>query len=783
MKNDIDKAGSFYLGKIVDPVTSKVTDNLMFYDSKNLTTHAVCVGMTGSGKTGLGITVLEEAALNKIPAIIIDPKGDLTNLELTFPDLLAEEFLPWIDISEAEKKGMTNQKYAESIATTWKEGLAGSNEDGSRIKKLKESVEIEIYTPASNAGIPLSILSSFKAPVESLRKDPEFMRDRILSLTSSLLGLLGIDADPIKSREHIMISTIIDLAWEKGEDLDIASLIQQIQTPSFDKLGALDIETFFPKKERLSLSIRLNGLLASKSFQAWMTGEPLDIQKLLYNSDNKPKLSILCIAHLSDSERMFFVTLLLGEFLAWMRRQPGTSSLKTILYMDEIYGYFPPTAMPPSKLPMLSLLKTARAFGVGIFLSTQNPVDLDYKGLANCGTWFIGKLQTERDKARVLEGLRIASNGEINTASLDKLVSNIKKRTFIMRSINEKDPIIFETRWTMSYLKGPLTLNQIESLTKKTTNPEAPSNVEEPVLKQSKPILPSGIPEYFVKQTNFLKSTHYQPFVLGVAKLHFVDAKTGIDVWKDISLLCPIDKVGKNISLNDAEDAPDIKNKLESKAVPGSSFDDMPTSLIQEKNLILFQKAFAASLYQNQTLKCFQLTDLKIASKPDETEADFRKRASLALQDANQDAIKKIEEKYSGKITLLQSKLKRAEDNISVQKQQSFFQKIMTGISFLGTIISACLGKKLTKGTISQAEVSMRKAGRITKESQEVTRAEDGLQSLEAQIQDLKQQQEDEIKKITNSVDTTLNKIEEISIKPRKSDIAISEIALVWSPN
>jgi hypothetical protein len=777
---DIEKPLSFYLGKIINPATEKTTDDILLYESKNLTTHAVCVGMTGSGKTGLGISVLEEAALDKIPAIIIDPKGDLTNLLLNFPEMSAEEFLPWIDSSDADKKSLTPLKYAEYLAETWKNGLASSFEDGTRIKKLKESVEMVIYTPASKAGVSLSVLSSFKAPSKDLREDSDLMRDKILSLTSSLLGLLGIEADPIKSKEHIMISAIIDKAWKKGEDLSIESLIGQIQNPDFDKLGALSLDTFFPKKERLALAVRLNGLLASKSFQAWMEGEPLEIDKLLYNEEKKPKLSILSIAHLSDTEKMFFVTLLLGEFLTWMRRQPGASSLKAILYMDEIFGYFPPIAMPPSKLPMLTLLKTARAFGVGIFLCTQNPVDLDYKGLANCGTWFIGKLQTERDKLRVLEGLRVASNGEINTEMLDNMMSSIRKRTFIMRSIHEKDPIIFETRWTLSYLKGPLTLPQIEKLIKKrkvkSTTPL------ETTFKQSKPLSPQGIPEYYLKQTNFLQSNHYKPAVLGVAKLHFVDSKFQIDVWKTFYLLSLMDQTGKNIDLNNAEDVTNIRAQLELTPPPDSSFDDLPAFLMQEKNFVLFQKAFAASLYQNQSLKIMQQKELGLISKLDETDDDFHARIKDALDAKLAEAVRKLQDKYSLKRSGLESKLKRADEKYSIQKQQSWLQKIEAFISFVTTIFSAMLGKRITKGTITQVGTSMRRAGRISKEDSQVVHAEDTLKSYQELLDDLNFQEEEEIRQSTTELQTMLSRIEEVTIKPRKSDITIEEVAIVWVP-
>lgn len=779
MRSDIEKPGAFYLGKIVDPVTEKITDSILQYESKNLTTHAICVGMTGSGKTGLGITFLEEAALESVPAIIIDPKGDLTNLLLTFPNLAAEDFLPWIDIQEAEKKGESKKQYAELIATTWKNGLSSSFEDGKRIQKLKESVEMQIYTPASNAGIPISILSSFSAPSAILKEDQEFMRDSILSLTSSLLGLLGINADPIKSREAILISALIDRAWQNEKNLDIATLIKEIQNPGFDQLGALDIETFFPQKDRIALSISLNALLASKSFLAWTEGEPLDIDRLLYTNGNKPKFAIFSIAHLSDSERMFFVTLLLNQFLTWMRRLPGSSSLKAILYMDEIFGFFPPTATPPSKLPMLSLLKTARAFGVGVFLSTQNPADLDYKGLANCGTWLIGKLQTERDKNRILEGLRAASNGELNTATLDKLISSIKKRTFIMRSIYEKEPIIFETRWTMSYLKGPLTLPQIKELTKNQDSTHY-IKFEETKKSEIRPILPPGFLEYFINPEDGLK-TIYKPFILTHAKLHFVDAKNKVDTWVNESFLLPIDLLTKAIAISQTKKVSNIEERLEKEPVSGSTFQDLPAGLLQEKSLIAFQKAFISSLYQNEALELFYLPELQLISKPGESREEFSKKCESLLKENLEEALKKLENKYSEKRSLLNQRLKRADDKASFQKHQSFLQKIEAFISFLSTCVQAFLGKRLTKGTISQMGTSMRRVGRVTKENQQTVMAEEAVKSNEDAITELQIAEKDEELKLKESVDESLKKIEQIYIKAKKSDIIIENVALVWN--
>lgn len=782
---DFEKPGMFYLGKIVNPSTGKPGKEFLLYDSKDLTTHAVCVGMTGSGKTGLGITILEEAALNKIPAIIIDPKGDLGDLLLSFPDLSPTEFKPWVDEAEAEKKGMTTDAYAEYMAKTWTDGLATWGEDAARVKNFRNSVDLAIYTPASQAGIPISILSSFAAPSKEQMLDPTMIRDKIQSITSSLLGLLGIDADPIKSREHILISTIIQQAWQNGINLDIATLIQQVQKPPFNKIGALDVDTFYPLKERMALSISLNNLLASPGFQAWMEGQPLDIAQLLFSKTGKPKLSIISIAHLTDSERMFFVTLLLNEFITWMRRQPGTSSLRAILYMDEIFGYFPPTATPPSKLPMLTLLKQARAFGVGIILATQNPVDLDYKGLANCGTWFIGKLQTERDKARVLEGLKVASNGEVDAITLDKMLALIGKRTFIMRSIHQKEPILFQTRWTLSYLRGPLTLTQIASLMDKSTvrmeEKTAPAPLpEKSTISNTKPNVPPGISEYFVQSSTSQQPVHYQPKILGMAKMHFLDAKSKIDVWNDVCLISSFDGDGASVDWEAATSIPDLKNQLKKEPIPNSTFSELPAEWMQERNYSAFAKQLAAVLYQNQTFTIYQTTNPNMVSKADESEKDFRDRVALEMREKQDDLIKKLREKYAAKIAVLTDRVQRAQDKMTQKQQKAWWQKIQTLIAFISTIVSAFLGRKLTKGTISQTGTSLRRASQMGKDYQDATQAEGSVATYQQQLQDVEAQMNSEIVALTASEDPNSIKLDTTSVRPRKSDITIEKIALVW---
>ena len=498
---DYEKLGLFYLGRPYDLASSAPRDGLLLYDSRDLVTHAVCVGMTGSGKTGLCIDLLEEAAIDGIPALVIDPKGDLGNLMLTFPSLSAAEFRPWIDEDEARRAGTSADEHAAAEAAKWRKGLEGWGQGPERIQRLRAAADVAIYTPGSQSGLPLSIVRSFAAPPPALIDESDLMRERVSTTATSLLGLLGIDADPIKSREHILLSTLIDHAWRQGQDLDLPRLIQLIQAPPVQRIGVLELEAFYPESKRFELAMAVNNLLASPGFSAWMEGEPLDIQRLLHTADGRPRLAILSIAHLNDAERMFFVSLLLNQVLGWMRQQPGTTSLRALVYMDEIAGYLPPVAAPASKAPMLTLLKQARAFGVGMVLATQNPVDLDYKALSNAGTWFIGRLQTERDRERVIDGLLSAQAGSgFDRGELVTLMGGIAPRVFLMRNINDEAPVLFRTRWALCWLRGPLTLPEITRLMAPRRSAEFPKRVASAAAPKAagRPALPAGVEEVFL---------------------------------------------------------------------------------------------------------------------------------------------------------------------------------------------------------------------------------------------------------------------------------------------
>ncbi len=466
--------GSFALGKIIDPATGKPGTDDLVVGSSDLTTHGVIVGMTGSGKTGLAIVLLEEALLAGIPALIIDPKGDMGNLALTFPDLAPASFQPWVNASDAQAAGITVEQLAEKTATTWREGLAAQGTGPEQIQKLKDAADVTIYTPGSSAGVPLNVLGSLRAPALSWDTEAETLRDEIEGTVTSLLGLVGITADPLSSREHVLLSNLIENAWRAGRDLDLGALIGEIQTPPLRKLGVFEIDAFFPPKDRTELALKLNALIASPAFAAWGEGAALDPQALLFTPEGKPRAAIVYTAHLSDEERMFVTTLVFAKLVTWMRGQSGTSDLRALAYMDEVAGYVPPTAAPPAKKPILTILKQGRAFGLGLVLSTQNPVDLDYKAMSNAGTWLVGRLQTENDKARVLEGLRSAAGGA-DISALDSSIGALQKRQFMLVSAKDSRPRVFSTRWAMSYLRGPLTKEQVQQLMSTAPRPvEAP---------------------------------------------------------------------------------------------------------------------------------------------------------------------------------------------------------------------------------------------------------------------------------------------------------------------
>jgi hypothetical protein len=815
---DFEKLGLFYLGKTYDLKDRKVTSELLLYESKHLTTHAVCVGMTGSGKTGLGIGLLEEAAIDGIPVIAIDPKGDLANLLLSFPELRPEDFLPWVDADEAGRRGQTVEQLAAKTAEQWKDGLAAWGEDGARVKRLRDAVDLAIYTPGSMAGLPLTVLRSFDAPPSALVSQAELYRERIASAVSGLLALLGVTADPISSREHILLSNILDQAWRTGQDLDMASLIHAVQSPTFQKVGVMDVETFFPAKDRFALAMKLNNLLASPGFAGWLEGDALDVGSLLYTSDGKPRVSVLSIAHLSDNERMFFITILLNEVLAWVRTQPGTSSLRAILYMDEIFGYFPPTANPPSKVPMLTLLKQARAFGLGVVLATQNPVDLDYKGLSNAGTWFLGRLQTQRDKDRVLEGLEGASTAAghaFDRKKMDEILSGLGSRVFVMNNVHEDQPVIFQTRWTLSYLRGPLTREQIQTLmgprkqaiasgisklgssgpaatstastaTSEASAPPSPSPSSPLAGTGARPVVPPDVPEFFVPRRarpRVGESLVYRPALLGVARLHYAEKKAGVDYWETLALIRRIDDVMPNEPWDASEPFDDGVPELDKTAQAAARFDSLPGELSRAKSYATWTKSLKSFLYRERTLRVWNCAALKEWSRPLESEREFRLRLVQASREERDQGVEALRAKYAPKLEAIQEQVRRAREKLEREQAQASRTSWDATIALGNSVLGAILGRKaISKTTVGRAATAAKAATRAAQQRGDVSQVAASLDSLRQKHDDLQAKFQQEIETMATALRPEALVLEPLPIRPRKTDITIEKVVLAWMP-
>jgi len=799
---DFEKLGVFYLGRPYDLAAKQSKPGWLLYDSKDLVTHAVCVGMTGSGKTGLCIGLLEEAAIDGIPALIIDPKGDLANLMLNFPRLQGEDFAPWVNEDDARKKGLSAADYATQQAEMWKKGLGDWGQSGERIQKLRDAADVVVYTPGSHAGIPVSILKSFAAPSQEILDDPEMLRERIGTTVTSLLGFVGVEADPIKSREHILLSTILDHTWKAGQNLDLATLIQQIQAPPVTKVGVLDLDSFYPSKERFALAMQLNNLLAAPGFSAWLEGEALDIGQMLHSPGGEPRLAIFSIAHLNDAERMFFVTLLLSQTLGWVRAQSGTTSLRAILYMDEIFGYFPPVANPPSKQPLLTLLKQARAFGLGVVLATQNPVDLDYKGLANTGTWFIGRLQTERDKARVLEGLEgaSASSGKkFDKQGMEQLLAGLGNRVFLMNNVHEDAPEVFQTRWTLSYLRGPLTRTQIKTLmepvkretlgvkreTKETTSPVPTASHF--TSHASRPMLPPNVPQHFIPVRGSQPSGSaliYQPMLLGASQVRVSDSKAGVDVTQDVTVLAPISDGAVAVDWDHAMEVGLAVADLESVPSDSAQFGAVPSAASKAKSYETWNKDFSGWLFRNQNIALFKSPSRKDVSQPGESERDFRVRLQQSGREARDKQSDSLRQKYAPKIAALQDRIRRAGQMVERQQAESRSSQMQVAISVGASILGAFLGRKTVSATnIGRATTAIRGAGRAIKESKDVGQAEDNVSALQQQLAALEAQFKSETEALAAATDPLSEQFETVSLKPTKANIAVKLVALAWTPH
>ncbi|MDX2000517.1 MAG: ATP-binding protein [Thermoanaerobaculia bacterium] len=795
---DYEKLGLFYLGKKVDAATRQPTSDLLLYDSRDLTTHGVCVGMTGSGKTGLCLSVLEEAAIDGIPVLAIDPKGDVGNLMLTFPNLKPEDFRPWVDEAEAQRQSLTADAFAANQADTWHSGLAKWGQDGARIARLRQAAEVVIYTPGSSSGIPISILASFSAPSAEVLEDEDLYRDRITTVATSLLSMMGRSADPVQSREHILLSRLFDEAWKQGRDLDLAAIIRGIQEPPFERLGVLDLESFFPSKDRFELAMALNNLLASPGFAPWLEGTPLDLSELLYTPEGKPRIAVVSIAHLSDAERMFFVTLLLSQAIAWMRKTSGTSSLRALLYMDEIFGYLPPIAEPPSKKPMLTLLKQARAFGFGVLLATQNPVDLDYKALSNMGTWFIGRLQTERDRDRLVDGLVGASGGGLDKDELTRLLGSLEKRMFLVQNAHRGRAELFMTRWALSYLAGPMTRQQIAKLMAPykaggaVPRPAVPTLAASPAPAQQaggvggRPVLPAEVPQAFLPPTGPVSAgLTYRPALLGLAKVHFTDPKLGVEHSEDVAYVTDFSDGVRAIDWLAARPVEVSADHLEREPASETAlYVDPPDPARKAASYNGWSRDFADALFRNKRLALMRSPSLGLVSDPGETERDFRIRIQPLYRDERDRRLAEVEAAYAGKLERIEDQLARAEERRQRENADASERTWDTVLS-VGSAIGSVLfgrGKILSSGTLGRASSAARGVGRIAKERQQAQLAADAVGRLQADRDALIADRHAEVLRVRETLGDASEKFEPLEVKPKKTDVRVAWVGLAWSP-
>ncbi|MCP4540970.1 MAG: DUF853 family protein [Chloroflexi bacterium] len=831
--DNVDNAhGKLYLGREHDLRKGQVTDEPIFYDARHLTTHGVILGMTGSGKTGLGIILLEEALLQGIPVLILDPKGDICNLMLTFPDLRSEDFAPWIDLEGARRRGMSVEEYATETARKWQDGLAEWDISKERIARLRQKAQFTVFTPGSAAGQPVDVLHFFDTPALDWDEHTEALRERIGGIVSALLGLVGVEADPLQSPEHILLARIIEHVWRSGEQLSLPKLIRLLQNPPFQQVGVFELETFFPEKDRFALTRSLNNLIAAPGFETWQEGTGLDVGSLLYAADGRPQASIFYLAHLNDAQRMFFVTLFLEAVRDWLRTQSGTTDLRALVYFDEVFGYFPPYPKnPPSKAPLLALVKQGRAAGLGVVLSTQNPADLDYKGLTNAGTWAVGSLRAERDKRRVMEGLEgaIAEAGAtMDRRTVERALAALKSRVFLFHDIHAGPPVFFHTRWAMSYLRGPLTRKQVRELAALTPRSAPPAREDaagvsfsvgrapEPVEPSAQPVqderrppeptfpgltsvpptIPPDVPQVFLSPTTAFewalrnheeqsgrsmlmrkRQMVYAPQLLALGTVRMLDRKRGVDRQVTVARLVQPGEGPMRVNWDEGQ-AEVGQNDLSSRPVGEGSYEPVISTLTRSRDLKRLEKDFADHVYYNTSTNILYNPALDVYGTAGENPRDFRVRCEEVARRKRDADLKKARVKMDQKMSRVQQRLRREQRELTADQDELEARK-REELLTLGESALNLFSRRRSSSVISR---SSRKR-RMTKQAEaEVQESIEAIEDFEQQLEDLKAQWEEQAADISDLWAEKLDDVEEFEVKPRRTDVTVEFCGLAWVP-
>lgn len=801
-----------FLGGVVDPATHDRTGDEIRIDTDKFTTHGVIVGMTGSGKTGLGVVLLEEVLTSGLPTLVIDPKGDLTNLCLTFPGLQAADFRPWIDEAQASAAGESPDEFAASQAELWTKGLLGWGFTAQNIQQLRERTDFTIYTPGSQSGVPVNIVGSLEAPADT--SDAEIVGDEIEGYVTGLLALVGIDADPLSSREHILLSNLINHAWSQGRSLDLPALVGMVGNPPIRKLGVFELDQFFPPDDRMGLAMKLNGLLASPSFAAWAEGPSLDIQSMLYDENGRGRCAIVTTAHLSDEERQFVTSLVLGKLVTWMRRQSGTTDLRAMLYMDEVAGYLPPTANPPTKKPIMTLMKQARAFGVGVVLSTQNPVDIDYKALSNAGTWMIGRLSTERDKARLLEGLTSAAGG-VDIGAVDDTISGLGKREFVLRVPGKDATSVFTTRWAMSYLRGPMTRDQISSLmadaraeaaATTATSPTAAAvadgaattgsatpAADEPALADDEstvmPEVTDSVPVRYVDVAapwiadvgGSERGNRLQAAVVARVNLRYDETKA--DLVHDEEFECVITPLDDHVDVTKLVAVDYDERDLRTAPVTESPVYVMSDAKLTNKTFFSgIERDLKDHLYRTMEVEIPANTELKLYGRPGEEADAFEARCLTLANERADEEIAKLRDKYEAKVDKLRDQIEAAEDRVDVLEEQASSKRNSEILSTAGSLLGGLLGGKSRSSMLGKLGTAAGRRGRTNASKERLDAAENKVARLQDDLVDLEADLADDVTEIDARWMATAKEITTLSVGLEKSDIQVTQLSLAWLP-
>ncbi len=802
-----------YLGREYDLKKDTITDQSVLYDARHLTTHGVILGMTGSGKTGLGIIWLEEALLQGIPVLILDPKGDIANMALTFPELRGEDFAPWVDVEGARRRGVSVEEYGDREADKWRKGLAEWGITGERIGQLRQAAQFTIFTPGSEMGQPVDVLHFFDAPDLDWDEEEERLRERIGGIASALLGLVGVEADPLQSKEHILIARIFEHVWRAGEQIDLPALIRLLQKPPFKQVGAFELETFFPEKERFTLARSLNNLIAAPGFENWQEGTPLDVETLLYADDGRPRASIFYLAHLNDAQRAFFITMFLEAARDWLRAQSGSTDLRALIYFDEVFGYFPPYPKnPPTKTPLMALIKQGRAAGLGVVLSTQNPADLDYKGLTNAGTWAVGSLRAERDKERVLEGLEgaIAEAGEtMDRRSVERALGALKSRVFLLHDIHEGPPLFFHTRWAMSYLCGPLTRKQVRRLAEGQGDEETGRQGDGETREQggqeegkitdlntSPPTLPPDVPQVFLPPTVTFewalrgydeetgRSTLaqerrlvYTPHLLALGAVRMLDRKRGVDTSESVARLV---QVGEGTGAVDWDAGRVVVDQKELSPQPlgEGAYAPVDAVLARPRDLKRLEKDFADYVYYNTSTTIFYNPELDLYGKVKESRRDFRVRCEKEARHELDAELKEARARAGKEMERVQKKLRREQRELAEDQAEVEARKREELLSLGESAFNLLRGRR-SSSIVSRAG---RKRRMSRKAQADVEESEATIEDIEEQLKDLKAEWEEQAAEISDLWADKLEEIEEFEVKPRRSDVTVEFCGLAWAP-